>query len=402
MSARDVRLNVCWFALGKPRTKGPALGEPFEITWAEFVAGLPERREGEKDGPCFIPARFMIEPDGRVHRVGRKLLARTAIAMDCETSKQTGEVPPDCAEAVERVRAQGWAGVLYTSHHHTAVAPRYRLVLPISSEIDFLLPAVEVTAQRLGLDSILDTSKVSCASVFYLPSCPPGQSGGHCTEEVDGEPIDAGWVRETAGALLAERQAEQEQLAADARAQSELQRQMRGDDPEDSIIGRVREKLGSLDRILRGYGYDQNGTRFRHPNSISGSFGADVKVFAGVERVYSHNANDPLHRDNLPAWCGGVTALDAFDVTAILNYGGDRDAALKTLADRFFPPKKEERRELAGLLFRLVRDRTSPADIEAQALAEGERLGLTPREVCSVARWVFAEIVSDASISRAV
>ena len=28
--------------------------------------------------------------------------------------------------------------------------------------------------------------------------------------------------------------------------------------------------------------------------------------------------NDPLHSDNLPAWCDGVTAVDAIDAIIIL------------------------------------------------------------------------------------
>ena len=50
------------------------------------------RREGEKDGPNFVPPRFTLEPDGRhVRRLKRNLIARTAVALDCETNKKTGE-----------------------------------------------------------------------------------------------------------------------------------------------------------------------------------------------------------------------------------------------------------------------------------------------------------------------
>jgi hypothetical protein len=63
----------------------------------------------------------------------------------------------------------------------------------------------------------------------------------------------------------------------------------------------------------------------------------------GPGALYSHNANDPLHRDNLPEWCGGVTALDSFDVVAILVYGGNRKKALAELTQRFGLAKNEER-----------------------------------------------------------
>jgi hypothetical protein len=72
--------------------------------------------------------------------------------------------------------------------------------------------------------------------------------------------------------------------------------------------------------VLAAHGYDSQGKKFRHPNRQSGSYGADIKVFGGVEQVFSHNATDPLHRDNLPAWCGGDTALDTMDAATIRDF----------------------------------------------------------------------------------
>jgi hypothetical protein len=130
--------------------------------------------------------------------------------------------------------------------------------------------------------------------------------------------------------------------------------------------------------------------KFRHPNSTSGAFGADLKTFGGVERVYSHNSNDPLHRDNLPKWCGGVTALDSFDALVILDYGGDRKKAIRELAERYGLTKRQERKTLARLLFRLIREQATQEAIEAAAYAEGQRLGLTAAQVRGVAHWVAA------------
>lgn len=144
---------------------------------------------------------------------------------------------------------------------------------------------------------------------------------------------------------------------------------------------------------MRDHGYDRRGAKFRHPNSSSGSYGADIKAFNGVERVFSHNANDPLHRDNLPAWCD-VTAIDAFDVTAILDFGGDRTKALHDLAGRYGLNKAGERRAVAGLIFRLIREQAGQGDIETAALAEGARLGLSAAEVCRVAHWVAARALA--------
>src|SRR5262249_4022095 len=147
----------------------------------------------------------------------------------------------------------------------------------------------------------------------------------------------AEWVREAAGAALAQRQAEQERVSAEAHAAAQARLEARiaaGFDPDDSLIVKLRARL-DLRSVLTSYGYEQSGTKYRHRNSQSGQFGADIKVIGGIERVYSHNAGDPLHRDNLPDYCGGVTALDAFDVVTILEFGGDRDRALRELAECF-------------------------------------------------------------------
>ena len=199
------------------------------------------------------------------------------------------------------------------------------------------LPAPEVIADRLQLRGVLDESKIGAASLFYLPSMPHDGPDHHETVVVEGAPIDAAWVRETAGAILAERRAEADRIAAEANADAARRREAKiaaGFDPDDSLIERLRSRF-DMQSVLTAHGYDRAGTKYRHPNSTSGAYGADIKTFGGIERVFSHNATDPLHANNIPAWCGGVTALDAFDVVTILDYGGDRSKALTALAARF-------------------------------------------------------------------
>jgi hypothetical protein len=338
MSAAPWRGEPIWFAwfpTGMPH--GPALGVPASVSWSQLVPRCRQRREGIKDGPNVVPARFRLELDGRhVRRLGANLEARTAIVLDCETNKATGEVPPDPADAALRVQMSGWASVLWTTHNHTAAAPRFRIALPLSAEIDHQLPAVAVIADTLGLAGVIDRSKRGAASLFYLPSCAPGELDRHETIVTEGTRIDAGWITEVACNLLAERVAEQERIARAARAEAERRRQKKiaaGFDPDDSLIERIRSHL-DLEQVLLAHGYDKQGNKFRHSNSQSGSFGADIKAFGSIERVYSHNAGDPLHRDNLPAWCT-VSAIDAVDAAIILDHGGDRTRGLRELAQRF-------------------------------------------------------------------
>ncbi len=395
-STADLVLTISWFP--DAGTKGRlALGDPETLTWQTFGEVLAYRREGVKDGPGFVPARFSLEADGRqVRRVKRNLLARTAVALDIETNKATGEVPPTIGATVERVRHAGWAAVLYTSHSHTPAAPRYRIVLPLTAEIAHDLPAVEVIAERLEMSGVIDSSKAGASSFFYAPSCDlEVPSDHHQTHQIDGAPIDAAWLTAAAGRLLAARQAEADLIAAAAHAEAQQRRDARlaqGFDPDDSLIERIRAHF-DLAGILTVHGYDQAGQHYRHPNSGSGCYGADIKVFGGVERVFSHNGTDPLHAANLPAWCG-VTALDAFDVTVILDFGGDRRRALTELAQRFGLTKAAERKALAKLVFSLIREQAPQDEIEREALAEGARLGLSPAEVARTATWCGEQTIS--------
>jgi hypothetical protein len=389
-------LHLAWFENQGNRGE-PALGDPETTSWGNFTSIFEWRREGGKDGPNFIPGRLKLEPDGRqVRRLKGHLLARTAVALDIETSKKSGEVPPSPNEAIERAKALDLTMLLYTSHNHKPGDPRYRLVFPLSAEMVPELPAPEIMAEHMGLLGVLDRSKIGAQSLFYLPSCPYGALDLHQTVVTLGAPIDAGWIVERAGALMAARQIEADRIAAEAQAEAAARRETKiaaGFDPDDSLIERLRSRF-DLGSILTGHGYDKAGTKYRHPNSQSGGFGADIKTLGGIERVFSHNGTDPLHAANLPAWCGGVTALDVFDVVAILDFAGDRTRALRDLAERFNLTKAAERKALAGLLFRMMRQQVSQAEIEAAAFAEGVRTGLSRDEVIRVAVWVASQPIA--------
>jgi hypothetical protein len=378
---------VAWFPTAKPN--GPAIGNPEATTWSAFAEVFWFRRQGTKDGPLFVPARFKMEPDGRhARRKTENVIARTAIAIDIEG--KNGIVPPEPAFIVKCLAPLKLAALVYTSHNHDPVRDiRYRVVVPVEQEIAPDVPAPLFLAELLGLADVLDRSKIGATSLFYLPSCPPDTEHLHECHVVQGSPVDTAWI----AAREAERQAEQDRMAAEAHAAAQARIEARiaaGFDPGDSLIDKLRQRL-DLRSVLLAHDYAQQGSKHRHPNSQSGSFGADIKSFGGIERIYSHNGNDPLHRDNLPDWCGSVTALDAVDVVTILDFGGDRLAALRHLANRFGISKPNERREVARLIFRMVRGKAPQEAIEASTLAEGLSLGLSRAEVISVAQWCVAQ-----------
>ncbi len=335
-SADNIPFSVSRFTTAFP--DGPAYGIEEATTWPAFTALIRRRRQGKKDGPNFIPATFRPEPNGQVRRLAVKLVMRTAIALDIETSELTGEVPPPLAEAAARIKAQGWTAAVYTSHNHTPAAPRYRIVLPLSAEIAPELPAVEVVAELLGMRGVLDESKIGAASLFYLPSADPEHVAHHETRVIDGTPIDAAWMQDRAGAVLAAREAERERQraeAVEAAAKRRDEKVRQGFDPDSTIIESVRDRLDLAGELI-SHGYQpRGGKRYLYPGSASGVPGAYVLTgHDGIERVFSYHADDPLAAGNLPSWCR-VKAIDVVDVVTILDHGGDQKAALRTLAKRF-------------------------------------------------------------------
>jgi hypothetical protein len=389
---------VSWFPDAGIGTGKPAYGDPETMTWQHFTEVFWLRRIGLKDGSAFVPSRFIPEPGSRqVRRKAKNVAARTLVALDLEPDKETGEIPSAPEDALARAEQEGLAALVYTSHSHTPDMPRYRIVLPLSADIPPEIPAPLIVARWLALDGVLDRSKLGASSLFYAPSATDEDAPHYCAT-CAGKPLDAALIRSEGQAILdaesdqanrraAKREAETAQRRAEALAV--------GHDPDASLIERIRPFL-DLKSVLLDHGYEQIGERFKNPNSSSGMAGATIKNFGGIDRVYSHNASDALHPDNLPEWCG-VTAVDAFDAIAILDFGGDRKAALRALAENFNLTKTEERKALSKVIFRMVRDQASQHDIETQAFSEGTRLGLSHDEICRVAQWVADECVRRAA-----
>jgi hypothetical protein len=244
----------------------------------------------------------------------------------------------------------------------------------------------------------LDHSKLGASSYFYLPSYQSDDDADlHSEFKVPGRVINATQLTQRATVLLDYRESEATKAAAAAHAEAAARRAKvlaAGGDPDESLIEKIRPRLGNLDQILCAHGYDRRGSgtvaKYRHSCSQSGSFGGDIKTFNGIERFYSHNGGDPLHAANLPSWCT-VAAIDAFDVTAILDFNADRTKALHELAEQYGFSRRDESKAVAKLIHQLIRSRASIDTIKACAFAEGERLGLTRDDVNRIAASIAAK-----------
>jgi hypothetical protein len=59
-NTKDIPLTVSWFPTAMPNAPA-AIGDPERTTWGQFCDVFWSRREGEKDGPNFVPARLSLE-----------------------------------------------------------------------------------------------------------------------------------------------------------------------------------------------------------------------------------------------------------------------------------------------------------------------------------------------------
>ena len=126
-----------------------------------------------------------------------------------------------------------------------------------------------------------------------------------------------------------------------------------GFDPDDSLIEKMRSR--SISKGLLGTWLRQG--RNEIPPSKLGIRLPTARTSRPSAASSASSATTPPTRctpATCPSWCT-VTAIDAFDVVTILDFGGDRTRALRELAERFGLSKTEERKVVSRVIFRLMR-----------------------------------------------
>ena len=92
------------------------------------------------------------------------------------------------------------------------------------------------------------------------------------------------------------------------------------------LIDAFNAKYSPHDWMIQA-GYDQRGDAFRHPNSQTGNYSANVRLDdVGELRVHSFSSADPL-------FTAGKGAHDAFSTFCTLVHGSDINSALKDAGD---------------------------------------------------------------------
>jgi predicted P-loop ATPase len=362
-AAERVALNEQIFTIGMfPRLKNvgaaKALGKPGKFTWKEFCRLLKAaRRIGDKNGEAFVPCEFReyIDEHGEVHKdkVWRKstqVMRRRLLVLDIEVSKD-GRHPPDQEEIIARLKTKlaGIRYAIYSSHSHEPGKPRYRIVLPIADNVilDEGWKVADFVAEMIEISDFLDTSKVPPNSGFYFPSA-ESETARHFVHTVEeGDELDASfWDAEIAKWEAEDKQRRLERDARLREAEERRRKRIEDGDTGQQFIDKARAHIPSIAEQLDAAGYDQCGSDvWLYPGSKTGQPGVRVATGSdGVERVYSHHANDPIRAagEQQARKIGsskGAVFIDAVDLYCALNHGGDWDATQRHLAKNVLPSR---------------------------------------------------------------
>jgi hypothetical protein len=267
------------------------------------------------------------------------LIPSTLLSRTFKEQEQCGEFhslwsdidkePPPLASMIETVESitLGSDLEIYSSRSATQDCPKWHVLVPLFKPLsgaDWCL-AQEVLNDKLEAAGITpDRASERAAQLCYLPN--RGQL--YQTYSVrEGRLFDAADGFSGFGSEIAAKREQQTAEAEELRQKRESAKARRealtaiGDNPD--TIGAFRESY-TVDAIMLQAGYDQRGSGFRHPNSESGSYSANVKD----GRVHALSTADLLYSD-------GKGAHDSFSAFCVLFHGGDQNAALKDAGDNW-------------------------------------------------------------------
>lgn len=221
-------------------------------TWAALVARCTDHREGDKDGPALACATFSGT------RGNASLEARSMVALDIEANPRTGEVPVSFKDCTDLLSAKRIRAVCWTTHSHTADAPRYRIVMPLSEPIAYtpdIDPFIASScAAQLRIHGVCDPSKFGAASLFYLPRH-RADSVDHACAVIEGDALDNGLLM-TMATTSAEGVAQDMAAVAARRAANALP-------PEIAARIAAYNDEHPLNVMLALYAYTRDGARWR-------------------------------------------------------------------------------------------------------------------------------------------
>lgn len=228
--------------------------------------------------------------------------------------------PPPIEVVEELIRGIAADYEIYASRSATLKTPKSRILIPLAQGIsgaDWLI-CQQLLNERLAAAGIVsDESTQRAGQPCYLPNL-----GKHyfARSRRDGKAFDVGaaWGAE----IDREREIVAEQMAK-RQAEAEAKKARQAANVIDSSTSLIHAFNSAFDvgSILLEAGYDEQGGKFRHPASESGSFSANVND----GRVFTFSSADPLYCED--------GAHDAFSAFTVLFADGDIKKALRLAGD---------------------------------------------------------------------
>ncbi len=287
---------------------GKSMGFYASITYEQIKQLVDDpQRKRKDDAQWVIPSTLMT----RVFAEQREFGEYWMLWADLDTNPPPVEAVQAAIEGIEADYE------IYASRNATPDIPKCRILIPLAhglSGADWRICQKLLNDRLAAAGMTPDRSVQRSAQPCYLPNhgrhyFSRSRREGRLLDVVGywGREIER--EREIVAAEMAEKQAEKEAREA-AKAGKKA-------DPSKSLIHAFNEMFDICD-LLHEAGYDEKDGKFRHPNSQSGSFSANVKN----GRVYTFSSADPLYTD-------GEGAHDAFSVFTVLFADGNLNEALK-------------------------------------------------------------------------
>ncbi len=236
--------------------------------------------------------------------------------------------PPTVDELATHANELNCNYEIYTSRSATIENQKSRIIIPLDKPLcfgDWQL-SQEVINDWLEAKSIApDRANERAAQLCYLPN--------------KGEYYNAVSKRNTAcidplsffaSEIVGKKKERTEALKATQKRieESKAKREARQTNGFDSPIDAFNDAY-EVEQILLQAGYEQKGSKFRHPKSESGAFSANVKQDTnGKNRVHTLSTADPL-------FSNGEGAHDAFSAFCVLLHNGNENNAIKDAGDNW-------------------------------------------------------------------
>ena len=161
--------------------RGPM--RPISANWSILAAQLSRVRVGSKEGAGWVAADIPAGP-----RLASNVLATSLLVFDID-NKEKIVCLGDLELAIEQ---QSLRALIHSTHSHTAVHPRYRVVIDITKSINPRdhKSLLKYVAQLLGLD--MDPACSDLARYFYLPRCSESAIENYEYLSINGDALDVG------------------------------------------------------------------------------------------------------------------------------------------------------------------------------------------------------------------